>query len=92
MILLGVLVDIIGTAAAAAELAPLNAKAARKRDGARRAVELVQQADRVANICNDVVGDISGIISGALAAVIVSHLATADPAVPGQTLYGGGFC
>lgn len=88
VIVLGVLFDIIGTAAAAAELAPLNAKAARKMEGARRAVELVKQADRVANICNDVVGDISGIISGALAAVIVANLALADLETPVE-LYGG---
>ena len=88
VIALGVAFDIIGTAAAAAELAPLNARAARKKYGARKAVELVQQADRVANICNDVVGDISGIISGSLAAVIVSHLVTAELLVP-PAVYGG---
>lgn len=88
VIALGIAFDVIGTAAAAAELAPLNAKASRKIYGARQAVDLVQQADRVANICNDVVGDISGIISGSLAAVIVSHLATAELLVP-PGVFGG---
>ena len=78
VILLGIIFDIIGTAAAAAEQAPLNARAARKMDGARRAVDLVQNADQVANFCNDVIGDISGIVSGTLAAVIVSRLAAAS--------------
>ncbi len=88
VIVLGIVFDIIGTAAAAAEQAPLNAKAARKQDGARRAVDLVQQADRVASICNDIIGDISGIVSGALAAVIILRLAEASPLLPVE-LYGG---
>ena len=74
VILLGIVFDMIGTAAAAADPAPLNAKAARKVDGARRGVYLVQHADQVANFCNDVVGDISGIVSGTLAAIIVMRL------------------
>ena len=88
VVVLGVAFDIIGTAAAAAELAPLNAKASRKTAGARKAVELVQQADRVASICNDVVGDISGIISGSLAAVITARLVAARVYGPLE-LYGG---
>jgi CBS domain containing-hemolysin-like protein len=78
VIMLGIIFDIIGTAAAAAELPPLNARAARKVDGARYAVYLVQHADQVANFCNDVIGDISGIVSGTLAAVIISRLAAAS--------------
>ncbi len=74
VILLGVVFDTIGTAAAAANIAPLNAKAARRVPGARKSVYLVQHAEQVANFCNDVVGDISGIISGTLAAVIVLRL------------------
>ncbi|MEW5784908.1 MAG: hypothetical protein AB1767_07530, partial [Bacillota bacterium] len=74
VVLLGVLFDIIGTAATAADIAPLNAKAARKVTGARRGVYLVQHADQVANFCNDVVGDISGIISGTLVVIIVLRI------------------
>ncbi len=74
VILLGVIFDTIGTAAAAAEVAPLNAKASCRVYGARRGVDLVRNAERVANFCNDVVGDITGIISGMVAAVIVFNL------------------
>lgn len=88
VIAFGIVFDLVGTAAAAAEQAPLNAKAARKKYGARRAVDLVQQADRVASICNDIVGDISGIVSGTLAAVIILRLAEAKPLLPVE-LYGG---
>ncbi len=71
VIVLGILFDLVGTAAAAADIAPLNAKAARKVAGAKRGVYLVKNAEKVANFCNDVAGDISGIISGTLAALIV---------------------
>jgi len=71
---LGVVFDLIGTAAAAADIAPLNAKAARRVAGAKRGVYLVQNAEKVSNFCNDVAGDISGVISGTLAAIIVIRL------------------
>lgn len=88
VIMLGIIFDIIGTAAAAADQAPLNARAARKMDGARRAVELVRHADQVANFCNDVIGDISGIVSGTLAAVIISRLAATNVFAAAE-IYGG---
>ncbi len=79
VICLGIVFDLVGTAAAAAPKAPLNAKAARRIPGARRGVYLVQHAEQVANFCNDVVGDISGIISGTLSALIVLRLAARWP-------------
>lgn len=79
VIILGILFDLVGTAAAAAEIGPLNAKAARKVAGARRGVYLVKNAERVANFCNDVAGDISGILSGTLAAIIVIRLVVSLP-------------
>ncbi len=74
VVVLGIIFDLIGTAAAAADIAPLNAKAARRVPGARRGVYLVKNAEKVANFCNDVAGDISGIVSGTLAAIIVLKL------------------
>ncbi len=79
VVFLGIVFDLVGTAAAAAKPAPLNAKAARKVPGAREAVNLVQHAGKVANFCNDVVGDISGIISGTLAALIVLKISFCCP-------------
>ncbi len=74
VILIGITFDLIGTAAAAAQIAPLNAKAARRVAGAKKGVYLVKNAEQVANFCNDVIGDISGIISGTIAALIVYRL------------------
>ncbi len=79
IVFLGVLFDTIGTAAAAADEAPLNAKATRKIFGAQKGVYLVRRADQVANFCNDVVGDVTGILSGAVAALLVLQLAVNLP-------------
>jgi len=79
IIFLGVLFDTIGTAAAAADEAPLNAKATRKIFGAQKGVSLVRRADQVANFCNDVIGDITGILSGAVAAMLVFQLVVNAP-------------
>ncbi len=79
VIFLGIIFDLVGTAAAAAKVAPLNAKAARKVVGAKRGVYLVKNAEQVANFCNDVAGDISGVVSGTLAAIIVFRLMVSLP-------------
>jgi hypothetical protein len=63
IIFLGIFFDIIGTAATAASMPPFNARAAKKVSGAQQAVKIVQNADRVANFCNDVIGDIAGTLS-----------------------------
>ncbi|MGI6453357.1 MAG: DUF21 domain-containing protein [Syntrophomonadaceae bacterium] len=75
IIFLGIFFDIIGTAATAASMPPFNARAAKKVSGAQQAVKIVQNADRVANFCNDVIGDIAGTLSGAIGAAIVINLA-----------------
>ena len=74
IIFIGIVFDIIGVAVAAADAAPLNARASRKLYGAAQALKLVKKADKVASICNDVVGDISGTLSGSLGAAIAFNL------------------
>ncbi|MBC7075476.1 MAG: hypothetical protein H5T98_05300 [Syntrophomonadaceae bacterium] len=74
VIFLGIFFDIIGTAATAAEMPPFNARAAKKVFGAKEAVKIIQNADKVANFCNDVIGDIAGTLSGAIGAGIVINL------------------
>jgi len=71
VILSGIVSDAIGTAAAAADIVPFNAMAAKKIPGASQAVRLVQNADLVANLTADVIGDIAGTLSGAIGASIV---------------------
>lgn len=74
IVIIGVFFDILGLAAAAAEEKPYHSMAAEKLDGAKQAIQIVRNADKFSNFCNDVVGDISGIISGTASAVVVIQL------------------
>lgn len=65
LITLGVVFDVIGTSVTAAEATPINAMAAKRISGAKQALWLVRNADKVANFCNDVVGDVTGAVAGA---------------------------
>lgn len=75
IILVGIIFDIVGTAATAATEAPFHARASRKLPGAKNSIWLVRNADKVANFCNDVVGDICGTVSGSVGAIIAVSLA-----------------
>ena len=71
---LGIVFDIIGVAVTAADPKPFHSMASHKERGAKQALMLLRNADRVSSVCNDVVGDICGIVSGATGAVIVTQL------------------
>ena len=70
-IALGIVFDIIGVAVTAANPKPFNSMAAHRVKGAKEALNLIRNAEKVASFCNDVVGDICGIVSGSTATVIV---------------------
>lgn len=74
IVALGVVFDIIGVAATAADEAPFHAMAAKRKSGARAALGLVRNADRVAAFANDVVGDVAGTLSGAAGAAVALRL------------------
>ncbi len=78
-IALGILFDIIGMAATSATEKEFHSMASRRVAGAREAVWLSRNAEKVSSICNDVVGDIAGIISGATGAVITSRITQGLP-------------
>ncbi len=71
VILVGILFDVVGTAIAVANPVTFRAKASRKLPGAKQSLKLIGNADRVANICNDVVGDICGTVSGGIGTALV---------------------
>lgn len=71
VVFLGILFDIVGTAATAASEKPFHAMASDRVPGAKKAIGLVRKADQVANFCNDVVGDICGTVSGSISAALV---------------------
>lgn len=73
-IFIGVFFDTIGIAVATADSTPFVAMSSKKIKGAKEGLFLLQRAEEVSSICNDVVGDICGIISGAAGAIIVTTI------------------
>lgn len=73
-IAIGVLFDIIGVAVTSASETPFHSLSSRKVRGAKEAVRLIRNADKVGSFCNDVIGDIVGIISGSATTAIVMML------------------
>ncbi|HJA49252.1 MAG TPA: hypothetical protein H9790_08015 [Candidatus Agathobaculum intestinipullorum] len=73
-IALGIVFDMIGIAAASATEKEFHSMAAHRVRGAKEAVWMTRNAEKVSSICNDVVGDICGIVSGATGALIVANI------------------
>ena len=74
IISLGIFFDIIGIAVTVADERPFHAMASKKIHGAKIAINMVKNEDKVSTFCNDVVGDICGIVSGTMGAVIVAKV------------------
>ncbi|HLN63314.1 MAG TPA: hypothetical protein VK464_17395 [Symbiobacteriaceae bacterium] len=77
LISIGITFDILGTSVTAAQETPLNAMAAKRVSGAKQALWLVRNADRVSNFTNDVVGDVTGAVTGAAGTTVAIQLTTA---------------
>ena len=73
-IVIGIVFDVIGIAATAANEAPFHSMAVRRQRGAAESLKLIKNANRVTCYCNDVIGDVTGIISGTTAALIAARL------------------
>lgn len=81
IITFGVISDIVGVAVTAVSPKPFNAMASRKVYGAKTAVNLIRNAAKFSNICNDVVGDICGVVSGAIGVSITAQFLNYYPLV-----------
>lgn len=81
IILVGILFDIVGTAATAATETIFHARASKRVTGAKESVYLVRNADRVANIANDVIGDIAGTVSGAVGISLMLQIISYYPGI-----------
>jgi len=86
IVIIGVLFDMLGIAATAADEIPFHAMAAEKVNGSKEAIAIVRNADRFASFCNDVIGDIAGVISGTAAAIVVLRIAQIFGQSDGSTL------
>ena len=76
IVAIGILFDVIGVAVTSADEKPFHSMAAKKVPGAREAIRLLRNAERVSSICNDVVGDICGVVSGSASATIAAQILT----------------
>lgn len=80
VIALGILFDIIGLAVATADIKPFSSMAAKKKSVGKKAVWLINNAEKVSSFCNDIVGDIAGVVSGATGAGIAVKVFSTFPA------------
>ena len=71
-----ILTDMIGVAVTACDEKNLRAMASRKIRGAKEAIMLQKNADRVSSIFADILGDICSILSGAAGAAVTMALIT----------------
>jgi hypothetical protein len=106
LLVLGIISDMIGVATAACPIEPFTAMSARKVKGARAAIFLIKNAEKVSSICNDVIGDICGILSGAAGSAITLKLlspymansvqiliaAAVSALIAGLTIFGKAMC
>lgn len=77
IVIVGALFDMLGVAAAAARETPFHAMASKRVFGAKRAIFVVRNAEKVSSIASDVVGDIAGVLSGAGALAVAGQMAVA---------------
>ena len=76
-IFISIIFDMIGVAITAAQETPFHSMASKKVKGSKHSVILLKNADKLASICNDVVGDVCGVVSGSagvLVAVSISSM------------------
>ena len=74
-ILISIVFDMIAMATTAANIEPFRAMASKKVRGAKEAIRLINNADKVSSISADVIGDICGILSGSAGASIIIKIA-----------------
>lgn len=75
VILIGIIFDMIGVAVTTCAEHPFHAMASRKIKGAKTAIKLIKNKDKVSSFCNDVIGDICGIVSGTSGVIIATSIA-----------------
>lgn len=103
---LGIITDMIGVAATACSIEPFAAMCSRKVRGAKVAMALVKNAEKVSSMCCDVCGDICGILSGTAGAAITVKLISesmgnslqiliaglVSATIAGLTIFGKAMC
>ena len=73
-IFIAVIFDMIGVAITAQEETPFHSMASKKIKGSTHSVKLLKNSDKIASICNDVVGDVCGVVSGSAGVLVASTI------------------
>ena len=81
IIFFGVLIGMIGMAAMAADEVPFHSMAARRVKGAKEALAILKNRDKVSNFCCDIIGGICGIVSGSSAAFLSVRIVAVHPQI-----------
>ena len=76
IVLLGVIFDMVGVAITTVSDKPFHSMSAKRLKGSKSALKLINNAEKVASFCNDVVGDICGILSGSISVLISTKLSS----------------
>ena len=71
---ISILFDMIGVAVTAGNLEPFLSRASKKEKGAKEAIKLIKNAEKISSFCCDIVGDSCGILSGAMGASICAKI------------------
>ena len=74
-IFIAIIFDMIGVAITAAEETPFHSMAAKKVKGSHHSVKLLKNSDKLASICNDVIGDVCVVVSGSAGVLVANSIA-----------------
>ena len=75
-IFIGIIFDMIGVAITASNETPFHSMASKKVKGSSHSVKLLKNSDKLASICNDVIGDVCGVVSGSAGILVSSKLSS----------------
>lgn len=74
-IFISIIFDMIGVAITAQDETPFHSMASKKVKGSKHSVKLLKNSDKLASICNDVVGDVCGVVSGSAGVLVANSIA-----------------
>ena len=74
VISIGIIFDLIGTAAISGKESTFHALSSKKIKGAKQGIYMIKNSNQISSICNDIVGDVCGIISGSIGAILTINI------------------
>lgn len=74
-IVISIIFDMIGVSITASDETPFHSMASKKVKGSTNSVRLLKNSDKLASICNDVIGDVCGVVSGSAGVLVATTIA-----------------